>query len=434
MKFSLLNCLASCAVLLFSINRVAFAQSSIEQTAQFLCTQIFNTGEYRYESSFSDSFRKAISEATFREIVKESQDAAGPCVNTLKLTNTETAAEYRLQSSEGNSIRIIFSIDSSARIMGFRILDVNLDSQKIRGWDDAVAVLNSWDGRTSLSIAEFGKTSKSLRGKEVQPLGSVFKLYVLGALVDSVSTGKLTWQDQYPLRDEHKSLPSGVMHTWPAGKMISLYQFAENMIKISDNTATDHLIDIVGRNTVEDQLGTLNNSFPEMNIPFLTTVELFKLKWAVPSEFVHTYLNRTSAGRRTMLEENISQISLNQVGSNGVSMSSPAFTREIEWFASTQDICSALQGLNKKNSEETFKILSQNVPLVDSTPTSHWQYAGFKGGSEPGVLAASYLLKSKSGAAGCVAVTWNNTLKNVNEWKFFDAVGKILKLAEQSIP
>lgn len=433
MKFSIRIYVTLIIAIVFLSSRVTFAQGTTEETAQFLCTHVFNDVAYEYKSSFSDSFVKAIPEVYFRELVKEATEAAGPCIRTLQSKSTDDTAEYRLQSIKGNSIRIIFAVDSSGRISGLQILDVSLESQKIATWDDAASVVNSWEGQTSFHVVHFGIAEQDLRGNEVQPLGSVFKLYVLGALVDTISSGKMKWQDQFPLRDEYKSLPSGVMHTWPAGQMVSLFQFAENMIKISDNTATDHLLNILGRKTVEEQLITLKNGIPEKNIPFLTTAEMFKLKWAAPAELQQSYLKSTNEVRRHILESSISSIPLSQVGTNGLSMNTPTFTHELEWFASTRDVCSAMQGLQDKNSEEALKILAQNVPLIQVNEDSHWQYAGFKGGSEPGVIAASYLLRSKSGETGCVAITWNNTLKNVNQWTFFDAVGKILKLAEQSI-
>ena len=43
------------------------------------------------------------------------------------------------------------------------------------------------------------------------------------------------------------------------------------MIAISDNTATDHLIDLVGRDRVEAALTVFGHSDPAMTVPFLTT-------------------------------------------------------------------------------------------------------------------------------------------------------------------
>jgi beta-lactamase class A len=105
---------------------------------------------------------------------------------------------------------------------------------------------------------------------------------VLGALADAVQTGQMTWQEARPISSTWKSLPSGVMHTCPDGQNVSLLEYATKMISISDNTATDHLIGILGREAIEAVLPQMGNDFVSDNRPFLTTGEMFKLKWALP--------------------------------------------------------------------------------------------------------------------------------------------------------
>jgi len=51
-----------------------------------------------------------------------------------------------------------------------------------------------------------------------------------------------------------KSLPSGELQTKPDGTQISVQDVATKMISISDNTAADMLISLVGRPAVEAAL------------------------------------------------------------------------------------------------------------------------------------------------------------------------------------
>lgn len=83
------------------------------------------------------------------------------------------------------------------------------------------------------------------------PLASVFKLYVLGALVEAVDGGGITWDDPVTVRDELVSLGEGPMAEVEPGTTLPVRQLALWMIRESDNTATDHLMDIVGREAVE---------------------------------------------------------------------------------------------------------------------------------------------------------------------------------------
>lgn len=365
--------------------------------------------------------------------MNEAIEASGKCIKFEKANSSNTGSTYKFVSQAGNYLVASLSLNDEGLISGFKIADAVLVNVVINSWDDAVSRLNSFDGNTSLSIQNFGRPSKDLRSSEMHPLGSGFKLYILGALADAVSQGTLSWQDQFPITEGWKSLPSGIMHTWPNGKMVSLYDYAEHMIKISDNTATDHLLRILGRDRVEDQVRILKNNFVRENSPFLLTAEMFKLKWAAPLELIQSYLNGTAAERRSIIDNEIAQIPLSKVGTNGVSMQAPAHITEIEWFGSTNNLCSAMQGLRDKNSDEIKKALSQNVPFLALNSDSHWKYGGYKGGSEPGVLSMTYLLQSQSGEWGCVSVAWHNNKRNLNQWVFFDFIRKILKISEQEI-
>jgi hypothetical protein len=111
-----------------------------------------------------------------------------------------------------------------------------------------------------------------------QPLGSSFKLYVLGALGRAIESGKDAWSTDLAIQDRWKSLPSGVLQNDPAGTELTLAQYADYMISISDNTAADHLIHFLGRDAVQDQLTRFGNQDPAADTPLLTTRELFALK------------------------------------------------------------------------------------------------------------------------------------------------------------
>lgn len=118
-----------------------------------------------------------------------------------------------------------------------------------------------------------GQTSLLVRGNQEivaynadQPLavGSAFKLLVLQALRQQIQAGQHQWDEVVRLKPEWKSLPSGLLQTWPSGTPITLQSLATLMISLSENTATDALIDIVGRETLEEL-------FPR-NQPFLTNL------------------------------------------------------------------------------------------------------------------------------------------------------------------
>ena len=62
-----------------------------------------------------------------------------------------------------------------------------------------------------------------------EPLASMFKLYVLGALADAVSAGRLSWQQPIALSASLRSLPSGSLQIEPAGTRYTVSQLADLM-------------------------------------------------------------------------------------------------------------------------------------------------------------------------------------------------------------
>ena len=79
-----------------------------------------------------------------------------------------------------------------------------------------------------------------------RPLASMFKLFVLGALARRIAAGQVSWTQELTVTDALKSGGSGSLQDVPAGTRVSVRQTALQMISISDNTAADMLIHLVG--------------------------------------------------------------------------------------------------------------------------------------------------------------------------------------------
>lgn len=401
-------------------------------TAQYICQTILNGKPLEYSKHFSSEFVASIPEAYFNDLTQELMQTTGVCAQTQVIEAKADKAKFQFIATTGRYVNIVFSLNREKLIDGLQVKEVVLPDVIVDSWQAAVAQLKQLPGHASMSINNF-KTQQSIQknGADLAPIGSGFKLYVLGALTDEIQNKNLSWDQHFPLKSHLKSLPAGEMQNWKDGTAISLKTFAEYMIKISDNTATDHLLDILGRDKIQNQLAVMDNHFIAQNRPFLSTAEMFKIKWAAPVDLIQSFIQGNELTRTEILQKNITPLPLDKVGTNGVNMNTPSFIREIEWFASADDLCQAMQSLKNKNSPEVLEILSKNVPNLNRDLSSRWSYAGFKGGSEPGVLSMTYLLQNKNSEWGCVAVTWHNEKDKLNLWIFSDFVGKVLKLAEQ---
>jgi len=230
----------------------------------------------------------------------------------------------------------------------------------------------------------------------VVPIGSIFKLYVLGAVADAVAAGEVAWDDEVTVREERKSLPSGTLQDAPDGTPVSVREAARAMIGISDNTATDLLIDLVGREAVEAAQGDLGHHDPSLNVPFLTTRELFQLKWQIGDDERAAYVADDADGRRAFLDDDLAERPFDVEVAD---VTTPTELETLEWFATAEDICRAHAGLAERGGDDPVvrEVVAANPGVA--VDASVWPYVGFKGGSEPGLMALSWYLESTGGDA-----------------------------------
>lgn len=116
-------------------------------------------------------------------------------------------------------------------------------------WDGVDAALRSVAPQVRLLVANVSNGScqpvHSIEPDTAAPFGSVLKLYVLHALGGAVASGEVRWDQPLTVTAQLKSLPSGVLLYEPDGTQISVLDAAAKMISISDNTATDMLINLL---------------------------------------------------------------------------------------------------------------------------------------------------------------------------------------------
>ncbi len=86
---------------------------------------------------------------------------------------------------------------------------------------------------------------------------SIIKVPLLAALFWQSERGLLNWQETLTLRDEHRTPGSGILRHLHSGLELTLYDLAVLMIVLSDNTATNMLIDRTGVESVQEFLQRL---------------------------------------------------------------------------------------------------------------------------------------------------------------------------------
>jgi beta-lactamase class A len=306
----------------------------------------------------------------------------------------------------------------------------------VKSLADLPATFATFPGTVSFGVARLPEDRKSevewMASHEPDTalgIGSAFKLYILGALVEEIELGKRKWSDVTVLRTDYQSFPSGFLQSWPAGAPITLHSLATLMISQSDNTATDHLLFLLGRERVESMLEKMGNRHAERNRPFLSTLEVFKLKGKQQKALRKRYAGATEAARREILSKDVAAIARDSVDLSSYNVK-PIAIETLEWFASAGDLARAMRWLldhsQSGDAAAMRGVLSVNPGLA--IPPGAFVYNGFKGGSETGVLNLTFCFTTKTGARYAVAATWNNPAAPVQDAAFVAPVQSAIDL------
>ncbi|MDC5586349.1 serine hydrolase [Acinetobacter baumannii] len=241
-------------------------------------------------------------------------------------------------------------------------------------------------GKTSLLVIVDNKPVVVENDKTPMAVGSTFKLLVLKAYEDAIKKGELKRETIVSLKEKNRSFPTGVLQNLPANTPVNLELLAQLMIQISDNTATDSLIEVLKKPRIE--------ALSPRNSPLLTTRELFQLIDPSNEKLRNKFKTGTKSARLEALAE-LDKLPLPSVSSIG----KLATWQDAEWYMSANEICPLLESV-----QDAPALNSSLNPLFKNL---NWQKIGFKGGSEYGVINFSVIGKTQKGHTVCAVFTAN---------------------------
>ncbi len=416
----------------------ADAAADLLEKGERICAATTLAPEIDFEATFAPVVRAIVTPAELERYLAGFAREYGACSKSSLVE----ANLLRFDTDAGGAILVSLHVDEAGLVDGFRIVDADDPRLHLETPAALAAALEALGGQTSLHLSLDGAPGAAASVADEEPLaiGSTFKLWILGTLWTTIPS-TFSWTTPLAIREDWKSLPSGEMHLWPAGSQAGVFEYARKMIADSDNTATDHLLHYLGRDAVaaHARVMGLDNADPG-NAPFLSTVEAFKLKWLEDDATRATrYVFGTLAERNAILAE-LATKPREAICIEPRCFLTPKLIDTIEWFASTRETCAAMRWLTARGDAHLVEILGANTPFVaPGREGSHWAWAGYKGGSEPGVIHMTYGLRSRAGAAGCLALAWNDPTHDAyagaaREMKFFALAGEALRLAEGVIP
>ncbi|CAN5529996.1 serine hydrolase [soil metagenome] len=428
MRFStLLMSLVALSVFGAATSHAQLSTGPLERRLSDACS-LFGDHPSAYDSLFTASFKAQVSDAQLSAGLQQLSAICGPCTEvTITKRTSNLAASANARMKNGYVIPMTIAIEEAPphRISSLFFRNPIREASSI---DSLVAELKMLPGKTSLYIEKLG-TGKPIiehNGELMLPIGSTFKLYILGELARRLGNDSTTWATVTTLNPSLKSFPSGRLQDWPDGAPLTLHTLASLMISQSDNTATDHLLSFLGREQVERMQLAMGHSRPQLNKPFMSTREMFLLKFTDAGARARRYYALSEEQRRAMLRKELRSISQDDVSF----VATPICADSVEWFASTHDLTKAMDWIrNAANStagKPLLGILAINHGIeIDE---KQWVYAGFKGGSETGVINMTYLLKDVKGDWYSVSASWCNPAAPVDETKFATLIGTLLRM------
>jgi len=245
-------------------------------------------------------------------------------------------------------------------------------------------------------------------------IGSIFKTWILGALAERINQGQSDLTDLIPLAASDLAA-GGIINNEPLGTLFSVRDMAVLMMVNSDNTSTDHLHELVGRDAVADVLGNYGVVETDQLLPFLNISEQFHVFTRFDLPTAQSYVNGSLNFREQFLDTEI----LPEGPSFPINF--PFFHSELlangTWSASARDICRTFAGLRTLPlNSPGFEIVDQALGLQASQPgiRNQWERVWFKGGSLTSgatgnhVFASAWLLQQDGASKPWVVVALAN--------------------------
>lgn len=265
----------------------------------------------------------------------------------------------------------------------------------------ATATIAALPGQHAFLILESGRERASAQADRPLGVGSAFKLLVLREYAAALRDGRLRPDAVVALRPEWKAPGSGMIGTWPEGTSIALGTLATMMIAISDNTATDALMDLVGR-------AALDAAAPARNRPVMTTRELHLLRVHPDPQALALWRSGDVTARRGVLAALPPGRHLPLVWGD-------TLASDVDYLFTARELCALIGELGERPELR-----------VNAGPAGAlgWDWSAYKGGSTDTSISAT-VLAARGERRVCVSAAWNVT-PHIDRDRFMTAMRGVL--------
>ncbi|NLY73526.1 MAG: serine hydrolase [Tissierellia bacterium] len=114
--------------------------------------------------------------------------------------------------------------------------------------------LTSYNGKMALYLRDFKGNHLAINEDESFETASIIKSFILLDLFEQVERGDKSLDEELVFKEEFRVDGSGVLHSMVSGLKMSAENFAILMIIVSDNTATNIMIDYLGIDRINETI------------------------------------------------------------------------------------------------------------------------------------------------------------------------------------
>ncbi len=215
-----------------------------------------------------------------------------------------------------------------------------------RRWAALAAAQKGLTASGFLLVLDDGRYAE-LQPDRALPAASSIKTPILLASLEDLEAGKLRWDEPLPLTKEVVGGGAGWMGNKPVGSRFPFHEAATEMIRVSDNTATNLLIKRLGGKTA------LNRRFQGLGLP---------------ATVVNNWLPDLEGTNTTSARDLARSIALVDTGEK-LSPRARDLFREILFTSRTNTLIplGLLKGLGKDSSDPDSELLAQGVTVYNKT-------------------------------------------------------------------
>ncbi|MBN9887910.1 serine hydrolase [Salipiger abyssi] len=327
------------------------------------------------ETTIAPVFLNQVPRATLNDILSGLRTQFGP------VQEIAPAPEGYTVITESHRVPARIGLDAEGRVA---MLWFGTPEPRVADLAAAEALLADLGQDVAWLALRDGETLAAHRAGERLAVGSAFKLGVLSVLVEEIAAGRRDWADVVRIGARHRSLPTGRLQDFPEDAPVTLHTAALAMIAESDNTATDLLLDTLGRDAVAARLGLAPGDL-------LSTREFFGLK---ADADLRTEWLAADTSDRPALAARAARVLPPVAAVTGPHVDG------LEWHLPLERLCALGAPLAE------LPLMQVNPGPVP--PGAPWTRIAYKGGSETGVLNFTALLRDADGRDYCAALTVND--------------------------